>query len=274
MKGHVVSPVRHAERDFRELLRDELARRCERNPKYSLRAFAEDLGTDHSSLSQLLRGRRRPTEASIRALGRGLGLAGDVLDAHVARASRVSETGDTGERLRVVRDLTEDVLEVLRSDLHHALLELTRLESFRADVRWIARVLGVDTDEVAVAVQRLLRLGMLRMNEGGDWEDVTGDETTVFEGRAYDAVRRLAASLPPDERAARHGGEVSTTTLAIDGRRLPEALERLASCRRSLLSSLSEGTEHDTVVRLSLELVPLTRTDPRPTDEEDGCPAP
>ena len=44
---------------FRERLQAELAQRCGRNARYSLRAFANFLETDHASLSQLLRGTRR-----------------------------------------------------------------------------------------------------------------------------------------------------------------------------------------------------------------------
>lgn len=54
---------------FREVLQEELIRRRARNPRYSLRAFARALALDHSSLSQLLRGRRRVTTRAIRRIG-------------------------------------------------------------------------------------------------------------------------------------------------------------------------------------------------------------
>lgn len=57
------------------MLRAELERRQAANARYSLRSFARDLHVDHSSLSQILRGRRRLTGRSVRALGRRLRLA-------------------------------------------------------------------------------------------------------------------------------------------------------------------------------------------------------
>ncbi|MGZ8853044.1 MAG: helix-turn-helix domain-containing protein, partial [Thermoanaerobaculia bacterium] len=39
------------------------------NPRYSLRAFARSLQIDHSTLSQIVRGRRRVTTRAIRSLG-------------------------------------------------------------------------------------------------------------------------------------------------------------------------------------------------------------
>lgn len=40
--------------DLRQTLTAELGQRQRRNPRYSLRAFARDLGTDHVTLSQAL----------------------------------------------------------------------------------------------------------------------------------------------------------------------------------------------------------------------------
>jgi len=48
---------------LKQQLEAELAKRRRRNPRYSLRAFARDLATNHMSLSQILRGRR---EVSVR----------------------------------------------------------------------------------------------------------------------------------------------------------------------------------------------------------------
>ena len=45
------------ETDYREFLRRELTRRVQRNPAYSLRAFARDIRVSPSTLSEALRGR-------------------------------------------------------------------------------------------------------------------------------------------------------------------------------------------------------------------------
>ncbi|HEY6305853.1 MAG TPA: hypothetical protein VI488_05250 [Candidatus Angelobacter sp.] len=44
---------------FRQRLEQEFKVRREKNARYSLRAFAAPLGTDHSTLSQILRAGRR-----------------------------------------------------------------------------------------------------------------------------------------------------------------------------------------------------------------------
>ena len=61
---------------FPAFLQREYQRRRTRNRRYSLRAFARDLGCDHSTLSQWMRGRRPITQPSLDRLCAGLGIAG------------------------------------------------------------------------------------------------------------------------------------------------------------------------------------------------------
>ena len=54
-------------------LRASLESRRQRNPAYSLRAMARDLGLSHSYMSLLLRGRRTPAFARLLSIGDRLG---------------------------------------------------------------------------------------------------------------------------------------------------------------------------------------------------------
>jgi transcriptional regulator with XRE-family HTH domain len=117
---------------FRGLLASELARRAAKNERYSLRAFARHLQVDHATLSQWIRGRRPITARAVARLGPRL-------------------TGSAGTP----------------PDL--AILALTRAPNFQPDCRWIARTLGVTVDDVNMAVQRLLRVGLLEMRTRCAW---------------------------------------------------------------------------------------------------------
>jgi len=54
------------------LLQTEFARRRRTNPRYSLRAFARSIGLDHSTVSQLMRGKRPVTGKSVRSIAGSL----------------------------------------------------------------------------------------------------------------------------------------------------------------------------------------------------------
>ena len=135
---------------FRDVLEDELRRRTRRNPRYSIRAFARALAVDHSSLAQMLRGKRRMTPRTIRRLGAALRLTAHEIEMHC---------GEENDR---------------------ALLEVVGTNLFRADSRWLATVLGIPIDEVNMSLQRLLRLRALHLRSAKHWE--------VLDGQSGDAV--------------------------------------------------------------------------------------
>lgn len=178
---------------FRLFLQAELARRCSANVQYSLRSFAIFLGLNHSTLSQLLRGKRALTNRTIESLGLKLGLNQTEIENYKANenlaAFRTSATS------RQIRQLTVDTVNLLSDPAHRAILELTRLGEFQPDSRWIARVLNSDVDEVNVAISRLTRLGLLEMQDHNRWVDRSGVEQLGQDAFANLIVQRLSEQV-------------------------------------------------------------------------------
>lgn len=263
MKTNLASaPPRPGEAtSFRLRLQAELARRCAGNPRYSLRAFARRLGVDHSTLSQLLRGRRALTRPAIERLGARLGLDAAAIETYAAREPLWSAL--PGGRLAEMQQLTRDAASLVSEWHHYAMLELVRLKSFRPDSRWVARVLGLTVDEVNVALQRLVRLGLLEMR-GERWVDRSGDTTASLVEFGERAVERLFAQVSALAAAALREvpaglREHSSTTLAVRSARVPEALERIARFRRELVAFLEEGgSERDDVYQIEIGFFPVT----------------
>jgi transcriptional regulator with XRE-family HTH domain len=124
---------------FGNVLRNELRRRQSRNRRYSLRAFARDLGLHHSTLSRVMRGRQRAASQTIAAVASKLRLAADEI--------RDSE----------------------RSEIDCAVLGAVARRGFKPDSRWIASVTGLSLDTVNGALHRLLRDRLLRMDSKDRW---------------------------------------------------------------------------------------------------------
>jgi transcriptional regulator with XRE-family HTH domain len=122
--------------DFRSLLRDEFARRRVSNAHYSLRAFARALRVDHSTLSQILRGRRRLTSEAMQRLA---------------------------SRLRI------DAPQAHRQ-LESVLYALAAQGALPPNSMAAARMLGTTTDEINIALQRLIRMRILIMSSRKRWE--------------------------------------------------------------------------------------------------------
>ena len=125
--------------DLRAALETEFEIRRKRNPRYSLRAFARRLGTNHGTLSQILASQRRLTPRSIRYLGSRIGLTRAQI-----REACLAEHCDSITRL---------VID----------------PRFKADARWIAVMTGIPLDDVSVALHWLLYTRRIVMAERGTW---------------------------------------------------------------------------------------------------------
>jgi uncharacterized protein (TIGR02147 family) len=261
VKTNQLSPVAPPV-SFRHFLQTELVRRCARNRQYSLRAFARFLGMDHSTLSQLLRGKRRFTERSVRRCGMRLGLDEESV-VEFMRAESGDHEGD-GAALGEIRRLASDTASLIAEWEHYAILELVRLRYFRPDSRWIARVLGLGIDEVNIALQRLLRLGLLSMDSPDRWTDRYGDTTASVQGFTRAALQRLVEQsrerlVETVGKSAARRCAYSTTTVAIPVGRVAEVAERIERFRRDLLAFVQKDASPDDVYQLEISFFPLTR---------------
>jgi len=177
---------------FREKLEQEFAARRAKNPRHSLRAFAAFLGADHSSLAQILRGRRRAPAAQIRAWARKLGLTQEEAAVYIA-AEHVPDEA-TAHRQHQLRHWTAEALGIVSEPAHWDILRLSRTVEFEPDSRWIAQKTGLTVDQVNVALSRLLRLRLLAIGDDGKWQDLAEQAITErqFRKLALARVRQMA----------------------------------------------------------------------------------
>ncbi len=175
------------------MLAREFAGRRAKNSRYSLRAFAAFLETDHSTLSQILRGTRRAPAPQIRAWGRKLGLTQEEAAVYIA-AEHVPDEA-TSHRQQQLRHWTGEAMGIVTGRAHWEIVRLSRTSDFQADSRWIADAAGLSVDEVNVALSRLLRLRLLEIGPAGKWIDLTGTPSLTerqFRKLALARVRQMS----------------------------------------------------------------------------------
>ena len=125
--------------DLRSRLTTELNRRLERNPRYSVRAFARSLALHHTTVVRLVRGTRRASGPLLNRIGRRLGLS------------------------------DSEVVSMRREEVAARVLEAVQLPDFRADCRWIAMKTGVELDDVNRALHFLIYERRLEMSSPSPW---------------------------------------------------------------------------------------------------------
>lgn len=245
--------------DFRIFLQSELFRRCRRNPRYSVRAFARALGTDSSNLVKIMKGKRPASVQSIQSLGKRMGLTSGELKTFIEFHSKERESEND-----FVYRLTLDAFEIASDIQHYSILFLMDTDDFKSDPAWIARRLGIKPSEVVAALERLERAHFIRQNENGVWsKTIEKRVTTLGQGPTTSALRNLQRqvlerairameSAPPELR------EQSTMFTAVDSDLVPEAKQRILKFRRSLCKFLQNGKKKDKLYALSSAFFPLS----------------
>jgi uncharacterized protein (TIGR02147 family) len=270
--------------DFRQHLQEELLGRCRRNPQYSLRAYARALGVNAATLSHILRGTRPLTQKSVLKLGTSLGLSPAELAkfAPARQRARTPRPGGTAAPRSEApalqfRQVALDSFAMIADWYHDAILELMRLPDFQSDAKWVSRKLGIRAAEVHAAIERLARLGFIEIAPDGQWKCREGDDnSTNIESNdlTNGALRRLQAqilalSAKALEQLPRTKRDHTSMCMAMDGRDLAEAKERIRQFRFSLCSFLQRPVARpDQVFQLSVALFPLTQ----PPSEGNGSP--
>ena len=255
--------------DFRQYLQRELVRRCQANPKYSLRSFAKFLGMESSRLSKILRGERPIQEKLLIQLGHRLGLSSAEIQGFCLRAiakKTAIETPPTEDRHRYLQ-LSLDAFESIEDWRHYAVLEMMKLPGFKPDYKWVARMLEVTITETRVYVERLQRVGLLEVRTDGSWYDksegfsthiLSETETTYAHRRSQKKILELAIEalekFPMDRR------DQSSMMMATHSSKVLEAKKRIRKFRQELCEFLEDTEEKDTVYQLSMSLFPLVES--------------
>lgn len=267
---------------YQKRLNEELAIRVERNPRYSMRSFAQSLGLRHSALSQIISGQRSISTKLIQRIFSVLELSSK--DQKKIIKSVIQEKQDKGLKrispslttwLKEIPSDTEskparqvglDEFRIISDWYHTAILELTHLPDFKADPRWIAKQLRISPVEAKLALERLLQLELLetvnktlqKTNLKIESKDLS--KTSLFHRkRQKQILEKSIQSLESDPIAERNHSGV---TVCVDSKNIPEAKVRIQKFIWELAEFLMQGTP-DRVYEINLGLFPLQNSEPK-----------
>jgi uncharacterized protein (TIGR02147 family) len=259
--------MNHGPEAFRQLLKSTLVDRCKKNPSYSVRAFARSLGVNHAHLSLILRGQRPVTAKFIHKTGEALGLSPKRLTRfRTLSSSAILFQGEFSMESAPFERLENDRFEVITEWYHDAILELIRLPLFKQNPRWVARRLGISIAQASVALERLVRLGLVVTNAHGqivpDYRDTTTNGSLQNSSAALRSQQRaiLEKSLEALQEYPRTVRDHSSLTLAISSKDLGKARSLIAEFRMRFMEILQQRpSDYDEVFQLSVGFFPLTK---------------
>jgi uncharacterized protein (TIGR02147 family) len=239
---------------LRRLLQESLVQRQMRNPSYSIRAFSQALGINHSALSEIFNGKRKVGPKLARRLAQSLMLGTDAQDKLFEVRSKKAENERTAERLKA------DQFKLISDWYHFAILSLAEIKKFQSEPAWISERLGISRTQARDALDRLQRLGLLRGKNGR--LTPTGSSYDSPDGMADLAIQKTHAQyLDLAHRALELQDcdvrDFTGMTMAIDPKKLPEAKRRIRAFRHDLCEFLESG-EKQQVYQFCIQLFSLS----------------
>lgn len=266
--------------DFKQILKGELEARLNRNPRYSLRAFAKDLKMAPALLSDILNGKRGMSREWATKVATRLGYAKSEKDlfcdlvesqharSRVAKAQALARLEKRVSQGAVLKFLTldQDQFSLISEWYPMAILELMKSPECKAtakpELEWFAKKLQLTPIQVSNALERMTKLGMIEMREG-KWIVLSPNVQTP-DGVASRALKSHHEQLmkkglealytqPVEERDFRG---LTIRCKKSDVSRVREKMKKFLQDLDAELSADQDGTE---VYQLSTQFFSLTK---------------
>lgn len=240
---------------FVNFLAKEYQRRKKKNPRYSLRAYASSLGISSGRLSEFMSGKRQPGLSTIEKFI-------DLMATSEEARMKLRREFVAPKRQTLVK---EDQLRLIKDWYHVAILSLMEIDDFHPDPAWIAKRLGITSQETQKALDRLIRVGLIEVDKSSGHErwHLSQASTTTTHDVPSSALREshrqtLVQTMRALEEVSVEMRDITSLTMAIDIDKIPQAKKEIRIFRRKLCRLLESGQKKE-VFNLNIQLVPVTR---------------
>jgi uncharacterized protein (TIGR02147 family) len=262
----------------RQFLQEELLARCKRNPAYSARALARDLGLSAPFLSQVLSGQRILSEDRAQAVSNRLSWPKWKRTAftRITRYESVRDPQLQSQILNEVKALLKgapsrspltrphkmrlDEFKIVSDWYYMAIYELSSTRHFNSDPRWIANKLDISPHQVEAAIARLVHVqlmqyagGVLCKRQGSCRMGAT--PSLAIQSLHEQHLNMAKKALAEQEQNMR---DFSGTTMSIDPKKLPRAKALIRRFNQQLMQLLETG-ERTAVYHFAAQLYRLDR---------------
>ena len=276
LRAELISPLIQDYKDYRQFLQDYYVFKKSHRKGFSYRQFSQLAGLKSPNYLQLvMRGERNLSEEMAENVGLAMGLK--VAEKRYFISLVRQENAKTDDELRkaqseglialkklVAKYLNKEAEGVLSQWHHLVVRELTALEDFESDGKWISKKLGglIDEEAAEESLRLLLRAGFIKQEKSRfiptDPVIDSGDETFTHLKMSHfhaQTLRMWAKALP--EKNPKNL-ELGVLTLSLPKEKIPQLQSKIRDFQDEILGMLKSETASDTVVQIGTYLVPLT----------------
>ena len=257
-------------------IKEDLSRKQKVNPQYSLRAYARHLGLHSATLSMVLKGQRSLPAKNITQVAQKLALAPKDQSLFFESFYKIKAKLDD-IKIDLANDdrfmLDESYYKVIAEWEHYGLLTLFDLIEFDPSTKEISERLDITLNRSEVVLNNLVSAGLVKIGENGKLAAThsqvrtTSDiQSNALKQSHLENLELAKQKLEEIEVALR---DFSSTTVAIDLEKLPEAKTIIREFRQKMTALLRDG-EKTEVYQLAIQFYPLTKLKPAKWKKSDS----
>ncbi|KHD88372.1 MAG: hypothetical protein OM95_09560 [Bdellovibrio sp. ArHS] len=254
-------PVLHAQKRLVEQLIADFKSRNNKNPKFSLRAYARTLGVSPTSLSQIMSGKRKLTYPVAVVIFDKVAMDPKDRD----QALSVLRTHMQDERRRKTKydviEVEAPVSKVSLSWLEMAITPFMSTPHYNGGAESIARYFGVSKQEASNALKHLEQMQIVEWKDGG-YREVFKAELRYGSERmptevvkklrleSLERTRELVSRNPPEDQ-----GFMGVSYMAVSEQHKTKALNELQSFVKNFRKKYGTIGEADEIFLLSVNFL-------------------
>lgn len=260
--------------NYRSFLRSVLTSRAEKNPAYTMRAFALQVGIAPSMLTSIFQFRRNLSQLKAYQVGRKLGLNEAEVEyfsllvqlesakAPELRAALLARINTLNPQQKAYC-LTADRFQLIAQWYHSPIIAMAGLHDFTLTAKTAASRLKISESEAELALERLERLELLKREPEGSYVKV--HESVLVSSDIPDAglrkfytqmLNKGIESLDTQSTTERY---TSSLTIAFDPGQLSEARRIMNDCLAKVEELAAKGKKRDKVYHLDAIFFDLTQ---------------
>lgn len=255
---------------YKNILEEELNFRLNDNLSYSLRAFARDIGISPSQLSDIFKSKTGLSVKKARSIAENLSFNDNEIEMfcslveieHGRSPKKVLEARKRIDKINYessFKGLSFDSFKLISDWQYFAILSTMELDEYDGSINFISTHLNLELSKTEEYIKRLLKLDLIDIQNGKFI--ISGEMFTTSHNIKSLALKRfhkqhLNKSLKAIDNVSVELRDITTMTMAIDIKKIPEAKKMITKFRRELSHFLEEGPKNH-VYNLNIQLIPL-----------------
>lgn len=255
---------------YQRILQHELADRCQRNARYSLRAFAKTLSVAPGFLSDVINGKKPLSLDYAEKIANNLELdtktksdfINSVIQYQNKRKLKRRDPKLKNYASTVPHKVDNSVFDHLNEWYYFAILNLVKIESSKDDAKWFASQLGISVHESKLALDKLNKLGFLKREKQKFVRTQTAF-TTSNNALTTEALKKRQRQIREKAIEALDSVPIelrsmSSITMCIDPSKISKAKERIVQFQNDM-SEFLESENTNKVYSMEISLFPLQK---------------